>query len=57
MRMIGIVIVVSYMIARLLYTEYLVSIWCYFAAIISVIVLMVILELRKDSRQMFSPVR
>lgn len=57
MRMIGMVIVVSYVIARFFYAEYLISIWCYFAAIISVIVLMVILELRKDSRQALSTVR
>ena len=36
MYLFGIVIVVSYTLARILYQDYLVSVWCFFAAVASV---------------------
>lgn len=48
MQLMGGVILVAYLISRVFYNEYLISIWCYFATAISVIVWMAILEFRKD---------
>ena len=47
LRLLGVVIFVSYIITRIFYQYYLVSVWCYFAAIISVIALSVIIELNR----------
>jgi hypothetical protein len=47
MRLIGIIILCSFTISKFFYGEYLISIWCYFAAVISVIVLIVIMDLQK----------
>jgi hypothetical protein len=35
MRLLGVAIVISYMISHLLFSDYLVSVWCFFASIIS----------------------
>jgi hypothetical protein len=47
LRLIGIAILLAYLIARIFYQQQVVSVWCYFAAIISVAVLAVIIRLRK----------
>ena len=41
---IGIVLIVSYAIAKIFYGDYIISIWCYFATLISVIILWIIIE-------------
>jgi hypothetical protein len=38
---IGVVLIVSYIIAKVFYADYIISIWCYFATIISVIILLI----------------
>lgn len=47
LRWFGILIILSYAIAEYFYTEYLASVWCFFAAIISVVILMIISDLNK----------
>lgn len=37
MRLTGVLLLTSYLIASLFYKEYLISVWCYFATIISVV--------------------
>ena len=53
MQLIGALILLAYLISRVFYREYLISVWCYFAAVISIIILWAIIELRKskDPRQ------
>jgi len=46
-RLFSIVILLSYAIAQFFYAEYLASVWCFFAAIISIIILMIIHGLNK----------
>jgi hypothetical protein len=41
-KWIGVVLIVSYIIAKVFYEYYIISIWCYFATIISVIILWII---------------
>jgi len=47
-RWLGAVIVLSYLITRIFYQYYVISVWCYFAAIISLIVLAVIIKLATE---------
>jgi hypothetical protein len=39
MRLIGVLLLLSYFVTYFFYKDYLISVWCYFAAIISVVVL------------------
>jgi len=48
LRLMGIAILVAYVVTRIFYEQYLISVWCYFAAIISVIILSVIVELKNS---------
>lgn len=53
LQLIGVVLLLSYLVARVFFGEYLVSVWCYFAAIISAIVLFVVIDdtrKHKDAR-------
>jgi hypothetical protein len=47
LRFLGWGLLASYVITRILYNDYLVSVWCYFAAILSLLVLFIIIHLRK----------
>lgn len=49
MRLMGIIILFSYLYSRILFEYYVISVWCYFAALISFVVLAVILQLRKKA--------
>jgi hypothetical protein len=46
--LIGIILIVAYIVAKVFYAEYIISIWCYFATIISVIVLWIIWKYKND---------
>ena len=48
---IGVVLIVSYIIADVFYEEYIISIWCYFATIISVVILWIITTNMENKRQ------
>jgi hypothetical protein len=50
MQLIGIGILATYLISRFFYGEYIISVWCYFAAFISVLVLWLIMDLRRVFR-------
>ena len=49
MWLVGLPIVVSFWVAKILYPDYVISIWCYFAAIISVTVVYVLARLLKSN--------
>lgn len=48
MWMLGLAILISYIMTTLLYPDYIVSVWCFFAAVISFTVLVVMYGLKKD---------
>ncbi|HEY0611094.1 MAG TPA: DUF6629 family protein [Chitinophaga sp.] len=49
MRLTGLLLLLSYLAARLFYNEYVISVWCYFAAVISFVALYdIILKNRED---------
>ncbi len=47
LRLLGTTIFFSYLITHIFYKDYLISVWCYFAAIISLIILSIIMKLNK----------
>lgn len=49
MWMLGVAILFSYIITTILYVDFLVSVWCFFASIISAVVYMVLFEFAKLS--------
>ena len=54
MWILGITILLSFIIAKIYFEEHLISVWCFFAAIISITVLMILLKSKKDSEILFS---
>lgn len=48
LRLLGAIICLSYVITKIFYEDYFVSVWCYFAAIISIVVLSVVIKLNAD---------
>ena len=53
--LIGIALIVSYLITKIFFEDYIISIWCYFATIISAIILWIILE-NKNNHHIYSNV-
>ncbi|MBI5857407.1 MAG: hypothetical protein HZB42_07125 [Sphingobacteriales bacterium] len=49
MKWLGVVFLVSYLFAVIFYNNFVVSVWCFFAALLSFVVLWIILELRKTA--------
>ena len=49
MKWLGIVLLASYIFSIVFYSGYLVSVWCYFAALLSIVVLSIVWGLRKLS--------
>jgi len=47
MKWLGVVFLASYLFAVIFYTGFVISVWCFFAAILSFVVLWIILDLRK----------
>jgi len=47
MKWLGVVFLTSYLFAVIFYTGFVISVWCFFAAILSFVVLWIILDLRK----------
>jgi hypothetical protein len=54
MRIMGTSLLLSYIVSILFYEEYLVSVWCFFASIISVLVYLIIQEIHKSIQREFS---
>ena len=48
MRLLGVTILISYIFTTLFYREYLLSIWCFFAAVLSGIVFLIMNVLKKE---------
>lgn len=48
LRLLGILLLVSYLVSRIFYQDYLISVWCYFAAVLSISILVIIRGLRKE---------
>ncbi len=48
MRWLGIVFLVSYLFAVNFYNGFVISVWCFFAAVLSFVVLWIIIDLRKN---------
>jgi hypothetical protein len=46
-RLLGILLLASYLVSRIFYQDYLISVWCYFGAILSISILIIIRGLRK----------
>ena len=51
LRFLGVVVVISYALSQLFYSEYLTSVWCFFAALISVIILLTIMHMNKNKAE------
>jgi hypothetical protein len=50
LRLFGGLILLSFIITKVFYSDYVISIWCYFAAIISLLILYIIILLNKPGR-------
>lgn len=50
LRLLGVSIFLSYIATKLLYENYLISVWCYFAAVISIVVVSVIIKLNRQPK-------
>jgi len=48
LRMVGVIVLCSYLFTRVLYAQNVISVWCYFAALISFVILAVILQVKKE---------
>ncbi len=53
MQILGMIVLVSGLLTGLFALKYFISIWCFFAAIISVLILMIITQLQKKNNQKF----
>jgi hypothetical protein len=51
MWMLGLTVLISYLITELFYEQYLVSVWCFFASVISISVLVIMLEIKRGHLQ------
>jgi hypothetical protein len=54
MWMLGITILISYIITTIVYTDYVVSAWCFFASIISIAVFAILHELNNPNKIIFN---
>jgi hypothetical protein len=48
LRFVGVIVLCSYLFTRILYGQNVISVWCYFAALISFVILAVILRSKKE---------
>jgi hypothetical protein len=51
MRSLGIIILASFVLAKLFFPDYLISVWCYFAAVLSAVVFIVVKARSKEGRE------
>lgn len=47
MWLLGTIILISYIITQIFYTDYIVSVWCFFASVISIVVFAILNEINK----------
>jgi len=50
-KILGIIMTISCVITGIFYTHYLVSVWCFFAAILSTMILWIVIDLRKQAKK------
>ncbi len=55
MWLLGTAILISYLITAIFYDDYLVSVWCFFASVISISVYVIMLEIKKISQKVVFP--
>lgn len=48
LRFVGVIVLCSYLFTRILYGQNVISVWCYFAALISFVILVVTLQSKKE---------
>jgi hypothetical protein len=48
MYLIGLIVLIAYIISHIFFTNYVISIWCYFATTISIVIFMISLKFKKD---------
>jgi len=48
LRLVGVIVLCSYLFTLILYEQNIISVWCYFAALISFVILAVILRTKKE---------
>lgn len=53
MWMLGVTVLISYLFTALFYTDYVVSVWCFFASIISVAIFAILQELKKSDGEIY----
>lgn len=51
----GAAILISYIMTEIFYTDYIVSVWCFFASIISIIVFAIMYEIEKTNKESSVP--
>jgi len=49
MRVLGILIALSFLVTKVFFPNYIISVWCFFAAILSIIVVYILAEIQKKS--------
>ena len=47
LRWLGVILLASYLFSRIFYADYIISVWCYFAAVLSIMILAIVYKLRK----------
>jgi len=52
MLLLGILVLASFIVTEIFFPGHLISVWCYFAALISVIVLYLVIDLNKQERKL-----
>ena len=55
MWMFGATILISYIITKIFYTDYIVSVWCFFASVISIAVFAILCELNNPNKIISKP--
>ncbi|CAM4259721.1 DUF6629 family protein [Flavobacterium terrigena] len=56
MWLLGLAILISYLVTKIFYANYLISVWCFFAAGISIIVYFVLSEIKDNVTRIYSEV-
>lgn len=52
MWFLGIAILISYVMTKIFYTDYIVSVWCFFASAISIVVLIILYQIQKSNKSL-----
>lgn len=56
MWLLGLAILISYLVTKMYYNNYLISVWCFFAAVISTVVYYVLFEVKSKSLRLYPDV-